>query len=172
MSCAASAEASANESPESTQARPFQAQAETQRNVERAVASLAARQRRIERDRQIAQAIADLAAAQQQAREDIAEQASKLDDLASKANQSGQPMHATTPEQQAAAKALQDAQQTFAEAQRATGEGAAEISGQNEVANEPIRAGLEAASQLQPPPSLSETELATRSVTGNSRRSI
>src|SRR5436309_9238787 len=48
----------------------------------------------------------------------------------------------------AAAQALQQAQQQFAAAQTATGEGAADISGQQEVANQPIREGLQIASQL------------------------
>ena len=114
------------------------------------MASLAARQRRIERDRQIAQAIADLAAEQQAAREQIKEQANRLGELAeTKPKANPDDPHPNADAQRAAAEALQQAQQTFAEAQRATGEGAAEVSGQTEVANEPIRKGLESASQLQ-----------------------
>jgi len=52
-------------------------------------------------------------------------------------------------EQVAAAQALQQATERFAQAQRATGQGAVEISGQEEVANEPIREGLQAASELE-----------------------
>src|SRR5436309_3364939 len=48
----------------------------------------------------------------------------------------------------AAAQALQQAQQQFAAAQTATGEGAADVSGQQEVANQPSREGLQIASQL------------------------
>jgi len=44
---------------------------------------------------------------------------------------------------------LAEATEQFAQAQRATGQGAVEISGQEEVANQPLREGLEAASELQ-----------------------
>ena len=59
-----------------------------------------------------------------------------------------------TTQQLAAAQALLQAEQQFADTQTATGEGAAEVSGQQEVANQPIREGLEIASrlnQLSPP---------------------
>jgi hypothetical protein len=49
---------------------------------------------------------------------------------------------------QQAAQRLDEAARQFADAQRATGEGAAEISGQQEVMNQPVREGLQAASQL------------------------
>ena len=48
----------------------------------------------------------------------------------------------------ALAQSLLQAQQQFAQAQAATGAGAAEISGQEQVANQPIREGLEIASRL------------------------
>ena len=46
--------------------------------------------------------------------------------------------------------ALQQATQKFAEAQRTTGQGAEAISGQREVANQPVREALELASNLLP----------------------
>ncbi|MEZ6112025.1 MAG: hypothetical protein R3C99_13540 [Pirellulaceae bacterium] len=55
-----------------------------------------------------------------------------------------------TAEQIAAAQALDQATQRFAEAQRATGQGAAAVSGQQQVANQPIREALETASNLAP----------------------
>jgi len=112
--------------------------------MQRAAASLAAREQQIQRDRDIAEAIAQLTEMQQEAREEIAEQASALDQFADR-----DPASAPSPVEVAAAEALERATEQFARAQLATGEGAAEVSGQEEVANQPIREGLEAASQLE-----------------------
>ncbi len=68
-----------------------------------------------------------------------------------------------SPEAVSAAQALAEATEQFAQAQRATGQGAVEISGQEEVANQPLREGLEAASELQlglPPEPAPEPETA------------
>jgi hypothetical protein len=130
--------------------------------------------------------MAEMLKEQQAARDEIAKQAAALDQMAQQtpappetpsgdtAPSGDQPsgkggdaappsgeggQHQPSPEQVSAARALQQATQQFAQAQRATGQGAAEISGQQEVVNQPIREGLEAASQLdvgmpanEPPP--------------------
>jgi hypothetical protein len=49
-----------------------------------------------------------------------------------------------------AAQKLNDAQRQFADAQQATGQGAIELSGQTEVANQPLREALDLASNLPP----------------------
>jgi hypothetical protein len=152
------------------------ARQEVQRRLEQAVASLAARQQQIQRDRDIAGAIADLAGRQQMAREEIAQQAKTLEKMAARlaghpasehpggehpggehpASEhpggehpaGGTPAMHPTAEELAAATGLREATQEFANAQRATGEGAAAISGQKQVANPDIRQGLEKASKL------------------------
>jgi hypothetical protein len=53
-----------------------------------------------------------------------------------------------TAAEQSAAQKLNEAQNAFAEAQEATGQGAVELSGQTEVANAPLREALEMASDL------------------------
>lgn len=116
------------------------------RGFEQATANLAAREQQIRRDLEIARTIAELTREQQTARQEIGESAETLADLddAADADHAGE----ATAGQIAAARALENATRRFAEAQRATGEGAAEISGQKEVANQPIREGLTTASQL------------------------
>lgn len=132
---------------------------DVQRGLERAVASLAARQQQLQRDKDIAETLMQLAMQQQQARDEIAMQADALKQLAGKKptppaettdkRPGDVPTDATRREQQlAAAQALETASEKFAQAQRATGEGAVEVSGQEEVANQPIRQGLETAAQL------------------------
>ncbi len=124
------------------------AQSEMIRNLERATASLAARQEQINRDQQIAEALTGLLGSQEQARDAIAQNAAALGEMPQPTpNQpAGQPPF--SPEQMAAADALARASQQFAQAMEATGEGAAAVSGQEQVANQPIREGLEAASLL------------------------
>jgi len=140
---------------------------DVQRGLERAVASLAAREQQLQRDKDIAETLTQLAMQQQQARDEIAKQADMLKRLAKDSPQppaaSPTPPPAAEPadvargeQQRAAAQALESASKQFAQAQRATGEGAVEVSGQQEVANQPIRQGLEAAAELgqldsQPP---------------------
>jgi hypothetical protein len=133
------------------------AQAEVTRAEERAEASLAARESQLRRDRDIAEALARLAQEQQQARDQLQAAAQELNaaqsDAAADAQRAaaGKPSDPHQPnkeKQLAAARKLQENAQRFAEAQRATGQGAAEVSGQKEVANQPIREGLETASQL------------------------
>ncbi|MBM4003012.1 MAG: hypothetical protein FJ295_06940 [Planctomycetes bacterium] len=134
------------------------AQAEVTRAEERAEASLAARESQLRRDRDIAEALARLAQEQQLARDQIQDAVQELtaaqSDAAAADSQPAPPGKSSDPhgtnkaKQLAAAKKLQENAQRFAEAQRATGQGAAEVSGQKEVANQPIREGLETASQL------------------------
>jgi hypothetical protein len=124
-------------------AQGSQAQQQVQQSMERAAASLAARQQQIQRDRDIAEAIGQMTEQQQQARETITEQAANLESFAGR-----DAAAAPAPVEVAAAAALERATEQFAQAQRATGEGAAQVSGQAQVANQPIREGLEAASQL------------------------
>ena len=132
---------------------------DVQRGFERAVASLAARQQQLQRDKDIAETLTQLALQQQQARDEISKQADVLKQLA---GNKPTPPAATTDkpagtvqaddarreQQLAAARALETASQQFAQAQRATGEGAVEVSEQDEVANQPIRQGLETAAEL------------------------
>ena len=160
-------EQSANAAREAAADKPIDAsisdpQPAMVRGLERATASLAAREQELQRDQKIAEAIAQLAKEQQAARDQIAAQSAKLENLAQKPDA---PTAEPSKEEVAVAQALADAADKFAEAQRATGEGAAEISKQNEVANQPIRQGLEVASELgQMPTGKNEkTELASQS---------
>lgn len=148
-----------------------------ERQLERAAASLAARQQRVERDKSVAQALKDLSREQQAAVDEIATQRDKLEEFAeAMAEESaaepatdaakGDPASNETPEkvdaaevstpkkpskeQISAARQLQSATQKFAQAQRATGQGAEQVSGQSEIANEPLREALDRASGLAP----------------------
>ncbi|HEV3416979.1 MAG TPA: hypothetical protein VG056_09210 [Pirellulales bacterium] len=138
-------------------------QTEIGTDLDRADASLAARQQRLENAKELANQIAADASQQQQARHEIAADAARLNEAAQHAaeqaakggehpapnsgqGQSGHPQ--PSPAQQAAARDLQNAESRFADAQRKIGENAEQVSGQAEVANKPIREGLEAASRL------------------------
>lgn len=109
------------------------------RKTEQAVANLTMRSQELERDRDLAKILAQLAEQQQAARDTIANSAEQL-----RQQQPGD--SSATPI--AAAQSLLKAQEQFAQAQLATGAGAAELSGQQQVANRPIREGLEMASRL------------------------
>jgi hypothetical protein len=137
------------------------ATAAVRQGLQQADASLAARQQRLETSKQLAQQIASDAATQQQARNEIIANAGKLSDAAAQAAQTPAGEQAAgsqsagrqnappaTPAERSAAQALKDAEQRFAQAQSRIGENAQQVSGQTEVANKPIREGLEAASQL------------------------
>ncbi len=108
--------------------------------LEHAAADLGAKEQEVRRDQAIAESVANLAQGQQTAAEMIAEKAGQIEGMA--ANEEA------TDEQQSAAQMLNEAQQEFAESQRATGQGAVELSGQTEVANQPLRDALELASKL------------------------
>jgi hypothetical protein len=141
--------------------------AAVQQALQKADASLAARQQRLENAKELANQIAADAKDQQEARNEIVADAAKLADATAQAAAetppAGEPAasqpagahpagqqaaHPATPAQQAAAHALQAAEQRFAQAQTQIGENAQQVSGQAEVANKPIREGIEAASQL------------------------
>ena len=109
--------------------------------LEHAAADLGAKEQEVRRDQAIAESIANLAQGQQSAAEVISEQATQLENMSTQGD-------ALTEAQQLVAQLLNDAQQDFASSQRATGQGAVELSGQNEVANLPLREALELASKL------------------------
>jgi hypothetical protein len=115
--------------------------------LEHAAADLSAKEQDVRRDQAIAESIASLARDQQTSVDAIAEQASSLERMADQQASIDTPAAA----QQAAAQKLNDAQQQFAQSQRATGQGAVELSGQTEVANQPLREALELASSLPSP---------------------
>ena len=159
-----------------------------ERGMDRAAASLAARETRIHRDQQVAESLASLARDQQAAREDIEQYASRLNSMLA-GNREKDDTHSTeiTPEQTKVAADLAAATQRFAATQRSTGEGAVQISGQQQVANRAIRQGLATASRLrsaswsrnsstqrqvnanspEPPPDVSRDAQPTPSAPGN-----
>jgi hypothetical protein len=118
----------------------LQAQQEAKKKTEQAAANLAARSQQLRRDRELAQTLAELSVEQQAARNDIARLSRQLSQL----NPTGEQASA----QLEVAQDLEQAQQQFAAAQLATGEGAADVSGQPQVANQPIREALQIASRL------------------------
>jgi hypothetical protein len=124
------------------------------RGLVRAQDNLVVREAQLRHDRDLADTLMRLASDQQTARDAISQAAQQLEqsDTPARSASEGSPPtpSASTPQQLAAAQALRQAQQQFAAAQRATGQGAVEISGQQEVANQSIREGLEAASRLNP----------------------
>jgi colicin import membrane protein len=124
------------------------------RSLEQAVASLTARQELLRRDRELAESLLNSVNEQQTARDAIAEAAADLERLAAEAAAPNEQPRAAQPlaeRQLSAALALDEAQQRFAAALRSAGQGAAEVSGQPEVANVPIREGLQIASRLSQP---------------------
>jgi hypothetical protein len=108
--------------------------------LEQAAADLGAKEQEIRRDQAIAESVANLAQGQQSAADMIAKQAAQLETMGA--------ADAPSDAEQEAAQRLSDAQQQFADSQRATGQGAVELSGQTEVANPPLREALELASKL------------------------
>jgi hypothetical protein len=142
-------------------------QTQARKDVDRAAANLNAREQRVERDRQIAEAIRQMARHQQQAAEEIARQSSELGTLP---NDDDEMPVGTKPDKslrepqlpegtptarennylkgRKAAQQLAQAQRDFAQAQRATGEGAEEISDQSQIANQPLRQAMELATNL------------------------
>ena len=120
------------------------------RGMDRAAASLAARETRIQRDQQVAESLASLARDQQAARQNIEKYADRLNSmLADKRDQDDEHATEITPAQAKVAADLAAATQRFAATQRSTGEGAVQISGQQQVANRAIRRGLATASRLR-----------------------
>jgi hypothetical protein len=109
--------------------------------LEHAAATLGAKEQEVRRDQAIAESVANLAETQQSAAEVIAEQSDVLEGMSASDESTPNP-------QQSAAEKLNEAQQQFADSQRATGQGAVALSGQTEVANPPLREALELASKL------------------------
>jgi hypothetical protein len=146
------AEASANAETGATAASQAAERALTQPNsvtdasdaLDRAAISLAAREQQLQRDRQLAERLAQLATRQQTAVEQIEQARQSLADSPSDPA-------AMSPQQRQAAESLHAATRQFAGAQRATGQGAVQVSGQQQVANVPIREALEAAERLPVP---------------------
>lgn len=133
--------------PSGPMGEPPLAQAKAvEQSLERAAANLAAREQRLQRDQLVAEAIARMAQQQQKAVDEIGKKREEFAQTPQKAP--ADPAEPMTPAKAAAARDLAQAQEEFANAQRATGQGAEEISGQHEVANRPIREALQLASQL------------------------
>lgn len=114
------------------------AAASAERQLERAIASLAAREQEVRRDQAVAEALAALATQQQQA----------ADTLAQQRQAAMQAANASENAPQVNAAQAAEAARNFAEAQMATGQGAVELSGQQQVANAPLRDALELAQSL------------------------
>ena len=112
--------------------------------LDRAAISLAAREQRLKQDQELAKQLAQLANRQQDAANAIAEARQNLDGAPS------EPAAMSEPQQQAA-RSLHSATRQFSAAQRATGQGAAQISGQQQIANVPIREALQTAERLPVP---------------------
>jgi hypothetical protein len=112
--------------------------------LDRAAVSLAAREQQLQQDQQLAKQLAQLANRQQESANAIAEARQNLNGAPS------DPAAMSEPQQQAA-RSLHSATRQFSAAQRATGKGAARISGQQEIANVPIREALQTAERLPIP---------------------
>jgi len=112
--------------------------------LDRAAISLAAREQRLKQDQELTKQLAQLANRQQESANAIAEARQSLDGAPS------DPKAMTEPQQQAA-RSLHNATRQFSAAQRATGQGAAQISGQQQIANVPIREALQTAERLPVP---------------------
>jgi hypothetical protein len=111
-----------------------------ERQLERAAATLAAKEQQVRRDQSVAEALAALAVQQK----DAAEMLDQQRGLAEAMKPGVEPTKPEAFNPEVAAQAAAD----FADAQRATGQGAAEVSGQQQVANPPLREALEMAAAL------------------------
>jgi hypothetical protein len=112
--------------------------------LDRAAIGLAARQQQLEQDHRLAERLGQLAARQQAAVQQIEQARQSLVGAPS------DPQAMSKPQRQAA-QTLHAATRQFAAVQRATGQGAARVSGQQQVANVPIREALETAERLPVP---------------------
>ena len=112
--------------------------------LEQAAAELGAKVQRLRQDQSISESVTSLMQSQETAVQSIAEQSEVLEQGSSNESNS---------ELQDAAAKLKRSQQDFAEALRAVGQAAVEISGQREVANRPLREALQLASNLSSPES-------------------
>lgn len=126
------------------------------------------------RAKALADKLADEVSAQQQARDAIAERSAELVQESGAtsgdgakpskdaAQEGGRPGGGPEASAREAAQALRKAQEDFAAAEEAAGETAAALAGQNDVANQPLRDGLERASQLGGSPPAGKTEAPER----------
>lgn len=126
--------------------------------LDRAAIGLAARQQQLQQEGRVAEQLAQLAQRQQAAVESIAQARQSL------AAAPPDPAEMSPP-QKDAARALHNATRQFSAAQRATGQGAAQVSKQQQIANAPIREALQAAERLPIPqlpgePAAEPTEVA------------
>lgn len=133
-------------------------------------ADQAARVAELARAKQLADKLASDMAAQQQARDAIADRSAELaEESAGRTADGAKPSQdavqdgvrqeaAQSAAAREAAQALRNAQEEFAAAQEAAGATAAALAGQNELANVPLREGLERASQLETGPAAVKPE--------------
>lgn len=133
-------------------------------------ADQAARVAELGRAKQLADKLASDMAAQQQARDAIADRSAELaEESAGRTADGAKPSQdavqdgarqeaAQSAAAREAAQALRKAQEEFAAAQEAAGATAAALAGQNELANVPLRDGLERASQLETGPAAAKPE--------------
>ena len=146
LQSAAKSKPSGDKNAKPTGEQMAEARGDAQRALERAAASLAAREQRVLRDQAIAEAIARMAEEQQHAVEELTAAAKAGQPASSKDGKSpkdGQPgKNSQSPAMPAAAQAQ------FAQTQRATGQGAAEVAEQSEIANPPLREALQQAGNL------------------------
>ena len=128
------------------------AEASVRADFERAAADLAAREQQVRSDKAIAEAMKRLAEEQQAAADEIAERRADLNEAEPLDTEppSEMPNGDASEPAESAEDALARATRKFAEAQRATGQGAVQVSGQEEVANPPLREALQLASDLMP----------------------
>ncbi len=129
------------ESPPAEQA--VAAQQQVERSLQRAAASVAERESRVLRDQSLAQALKQAAQMQQKAAEQIAQARNAASGQAPMPGDTGSPM-SPMPD----GGSLDQALENFADAQKIAGQAAEEITGQREIANDALRAGLQLADQL------------------------
>jgi hypothetical protein len=140
LQSAAKSKPSADKNAKPTAEQLAEARGDAQRALERAAASLAAREQRVLRDQAIAEAIARMAEEQQHAVEELTAAAKASEPAQTKDGKPGK--NSPAPAMPAAAQAQ------FAQTQRATGQGAAEVAEQSEIANPPLREALQLAANL------------------------
>ncbi|MBI5760689.1 MAG: hypothetical protein HZA46_19395 [Planctomycetales bacterium] len=140
LQSAAKSKPAADKNAKPTGEEMAETRGDAQRALERAAASLAAREQRVLRDQAIAEAIARMAEEQQHAVEELT--------AASKADLPASPKYGKPGKNSPAPAMPAAAQAQFAQTQRATGQGAAEVSEQSEIANPPLREALQQAANL------------------------
>jgi hypothetical protein len=148
--------------PKPMPAEAAAARKEAAQSMQRASASLAAREQTVRRDQQLGQAMLASLAEQAQAAQEIAAQRGALAQAAARMQPQtppqGTPPQAATPAQtearaaaEAAARKLDEAMESFSQNAQVTGQAAQEVSGQNEIANPALAMALDKASGLPIP---------------------